>query len=96
MKRFILTGRPVGPDVDPARPGGRGYAVVDEAATDVNLALLAAGDTAPWTDPMFIERIAVLQRERTEDPVGPVAERARGDRRAHPDLGITGRRRGQA
>ena len=42
----------------------------------MNLALLAAGDTAPWTDPMFIERIAVLQRERTEDPVGPVAERA--------------------
>ena len=97
MKRFILTGAPGSGKRSILRVlAATGYAVVDEAATDVNLARLAAGETQPWTDPIFIERIAVLQRERTEDPVGPVAERARGDRRAHPDLGITGRRRGQA
>ena len=77
MKRFILAGAPGSGKTSILRVlAAAGHAVVDEAATDVNLALLAAGDTEPWTDPMFIERIAVLQRERTEDPVGPVAERA--------------------
>src|SRR5262249_24164800 len=83
MKRFILTG---------ARGSGKtsilralavtGYAVVEEAATDVNAARLAAGDTQPWTDSAFIERIAVLQRQRREEPAGPEAAAQVHDRSA--------------
>ena len=83
MKRFILTGAPGSGKTSILRVlAATGYAVVDEAATDVNLALLAAGDTEPWTDPMFIQRIAVLQRQRREDPVGPGATAQVPDRSA--------------
>jgi len=72
MKRFILTGAPGAGKTSILRVlAATGYPVVDEAATDVNLARLAAGDAEPWTDPMFIERIALLQRQRREEPVSP-------------------------
>jgi predicted ATPase len=72
MKRFILTGAPGSGKTSILRVlAATGYPVVDEAATDVNLARLAAGDTEPWTDPMFTERIALLQRHRREEPVSP-------------------------
>ena len=74
MKRFILTGAPGSGKTSILRVlAAAGYAVVEEAATDVMAARLAAGDTEPWTDPMFIERIAVLQRHRGEEPVSPGA-----------------------
>jgi predicted ATPase len=74
MKRFILTGAPGSGKTSILRVlAAAGYAVVEEAATDVNVARLTAGDTQPWTDPVFIERIAVLQRQRREEPAGPGA-----------------------
>ena len=83
MKRFILTGAPGSGKTSILRAlAATGYAVVDEAATDVNLARLAAGETQPWTDPIFIERIAVLQRERREGPVSPGATAQVHDRSA--------------
>jgi predicted ATPase len=45
MKRFILTGAPGAGKTSILRVlAATGYPVVDEAATDVNLARLAAGD----------------------------------------------------
>ena len=83
MKRFILTGAPGSGKTSILRVlAVTGYAVVDEAATDVMAARLAAGSTEPWTDPMFIERITVLQRERREDPVSPGATAQVHDRSA--------------
>ena len=74
MKRFILTGAPGSGKTSVLRAlSDTRYAVVDEAATDVMAARLAAGDTEPWTDPMFVERIALLQRHRRAEPVTPGA-----------------------
>jgi predicted ATPase len=74
MKRFILTGAPGSGKTSILRVlAAAGYAVVEEAATDVNAELLATGDTGPWTAPVFIERIAVVQRHRREEPVSPGA-----------------------
>lgn len=83
MRRFILTGAPGSGKTSILRVlAATGYAVVVEAATDVNVARLAAGDTEPWTDPMFIERIALLQRERSQEPVSPGATAQVHDRSA--------------
>ena len=83
MKRFILTGTPGSGKTSVLRVlAAIGYPVVEEAATDVNLARLAAGDTEQWTDPMFIERITLLQRERNEDPLSPGATAQVHDRSA--------------
>lgn len=83
MKRFILTGAPGSGKTSVLRVlADTGYAVVDEAATDVMAARLAAGDTEPWTDPMFIERIALLQRLRREERVSQGATAQVHDRSA--------------
>jgi predicted ATPase len=83
MKRFILTGAPGSGKTSILRVlAATGYAVVDEAATDVMASRLAAGDTEPWTDPMFTERIALLQRHRREEPVSPGATAQVHDRSA--------------
>jgi predicted ATPase len=72
MKRFILTGAPGAGKTSILRVlAATGYPVVDEAATDAMAARLAAEDAEPWTDPIFIERIALLQRHRREEPVSP-------------------------
>jgi predicted ATPase len=83
MKRFILTGAPGSGKTSILRVlVATGYPVVDEAATDVMAARLAAGDTEPWADPIFIERIALLQRRRREEPVSPGATAQVHDRSA--------------
>ena len=41
-----------------------GYAVVEEAATDVIALEQAAGVEQPWTHPSFIDTIVILQRQR--------------------------------
>ena len=83
MKRFILTGAPGSGKTSILRVlAAAGYAVVEEAATDVNAELLATGDTEPWTDQVFIERIAMVQRHRREEPVSPCATAQVHDRSA--------------
>ena len=72
MRRYIITGAPgAGKTTILAALRGRGYAVVDEAATDVNVRLQALGRDEAWRDPGFIDAIALLQRERLEQPAPP-------------------------
>jgi predicted ATPase len=65
MKRFIITGPPgAGKTAIIRQLELDGFSVVEEAATDVNAALLARGAGQPWTHPSFIDLIANLQRDR--------------------------------
>jgi predicted ATPase len=83
MKRFILTGAPGAGKTSILRVlAATGYPVVDEAATDVMAARLAVEDAEPWTDRIFIERIALLQRQRREESVSPGATTQVHDRSA--------------
>lgn len=83
MKRFILTGAPGSDKTSILRVlAATGYPVVEEAATDVMAARLAAEDAEPWTDPVFIERIALLQRHRSKEPISPGATAQVHDRSA--------------
>src|SRR5690349_8621469 len=75
MRRYIITGAPgAGKTTILAALQDRGYAVVDEAATDVNLRLQTLGRDEAWRDPGFIDAIALLQKERLEQPVPPTTE----------------------
>ena len=67
MKRFILTGTPGSGKTAILRAlEAEGYAVVEEAATDV-IALAHARDHAEaWRSPSFIDDILTLQRSRLE------------------------------
>ncbi|HUD38427.1 MAG TPA: AAA family ATPase [Streptosporangiaceae bacterium] len=68
MHRFILTGAPGSGKTTIVRNLSRhGYAVVDEAATDVIAAEQAAGVEEPWLAPRFIDEIIELQRRRQLD-----------------------------
>jgi predicted ATPase len=72
IRRYILTGAPGSGKTSILRVLARsGYAVVMEAATDVIADAHARGDTEPWRDPSFPERIAGLQRHRQQQPAGP-------------------------
>jgi predicted ATPase len=72
MKRFILTGAPgAGKTSILQALAASGYAVVPEAATDVVAARLALEEAGHWADPVFIDRIAALQRQRRQAPVRP-------------------------
>ena len=72
MKRFILTGAPgAGKTAILRALAAGGYAVVPEAATDVVASRLAVDGAEHWADPVFIERIAALQRQRRQAPVRP-------------------------
>jgi predicted ATPase len=72
MRRYIITGAPgAGKTTILAALRDRGYAVVDEAATDVNVHLQALGRDEPWRDPGFIDAITLLQRERLTQPAPP-------------------------
>ena len=51
--------------------GNRGYAVVEEAATDVIAAQQAQGNSEPWNDPMFVNAILRLQEHRRHEQVHP-------------------------
>jgi predicted ATPase len=72
MKRFILTGAPGAGKTSILRAlAAGGYAVVPEAATDVVTARLALEEAEHWADPVFIDRIAALQRQRRQARVRP-------------------------
>jgi len=65
MRRFIITGAPgAGKTAIIRQLELDEFSVVEEAATDVNLALLAQGVAQPWRHPSFIDVIANLQRDR--------------------------------
>lgn len=65
VRRFVLTGMPgAGKTVLLRRLETRGYAVVEEAATDVIALEQARGDAEPWLRPEFIDSIVELQRRR--------------------------------
>jgi predicted ATPase len=67
MKRYILTGTPGAGKTAVLRQLEReGFAVVEEAATDVIALEQAKGIAQPWTIPSFIEQIVDLQRRRLE------------------------------
>lgn len=59
-----------------------GYAVVEEAATDVIAAHQAQGSREPWRDPLFIDAIVRLQSHRQHGRVRQGAEVQVHDRSA--------------
>ncbi|MEJ3749428.1 AAA family ATPase [Actinomycetes bacterium KLBMP 9797] len=72
MRRYIITGAPgAGKTTILAALRDHGYAVVDEAATDVIARAHASGRDEPWRDAGFLDAITVLQRERQERPPPP-------------------------
>jgi predicted ATPase len=72
MRRYIITGAPgAGKAMILAALRGRGYAAVQEAATDVNVGLQTLGRDQPWRDPGFIDSITLLQRKRLAQPAPP-------------------------
>lgn len=74
MKRFILTGAPGAGKTSILRAlAAAGYPVIEEAATDVMAGRLALAEADPSADPLSIDRIAALQRQRREAPVRPGA-----------------------
>jgi predicted ATPase len=65
MKRYILTGTPGCGKTSIIRSlEVAGYAVVEEAATDIIALRQAQGIAEPWTHPSFIEDIINLQKLR--------------------------------
>ena len=65
MKRYILTGAPgAGKTAIIRALEVDGYAVVEEAATDIMALELARGTQEPWTHPSFVGAITALQRTR--------------------------------
>ncbi len=65
MKRYILTGTPGCGKTSIIRSlEVAGYAVVEEAATDIIALRQAQGIAEPWTHPSFIDDITSLQIQR--------------------------------
>jgi predicted ATPase len=65
MKRYILTGTPGSGKTAILRAlEAQGYAVVEEAATDVIALAQAKGDAEAWRSPAFIDDILALQLSR--------------------------------
>lgn len=70
MRRFIMTGAPGAGKTSILRAlENLGYAVVEEAATDVIAAHQAQGNREPWGDPPFIDAIVQLQSHRQHERV---------------------------
>jgi predicted ATPase len=70
MRRYVITGAPgAGKTTILAALRNRGYAVVDEAATDIIAREHALGREEPWQEAGFLDAITNLQRERQEKPV---------------------------
>jgi predicted ATPase len=66
-RRYVLTGAPGSGKTALLRALElRGYAVVEEAATDVNALAHAQGVDEPWRQASFIDDILALQRLREE------------------------------
>jgi len=69
-KRYVLTGAPGSGKTSIALElRRRGYAVVDEAVTDLIAAAQAAGVDEPWLGVTFVDDDAALQRRRQLEPV---------------------------
>ena len=67
MPSYVLTGAPgAGKTAILRLLEANGYPVVEEAATDVIALGHAFGNTEPWQDPDFIDKVLVLQRQRQE------------------------------
>ena len=67
MPGYILTGAPgAGKTAVLRLLETHGYAVVEEAATDVIALGAALGRDEPWRDPAFIDEIITLQRRRQD------------------------------
>jgi predicted ATPase len=65
MKRYILTGTPgSGKTSILVALKSQGYAVVEEAATDIIALEQRRGNLEPWRQPDFIDNIVRLQRQR--------------------------------
>lgn len=72
MKRFIMTGAPgSGKTTILHALRGRGYSVVSEAVTELISREQSAGNTEPWSEPLFIEKIIELQLSRQSQPAAP-------------------------
>jgi predicted ATPase len=72
VKRYVITGAPgAGKTTILAALRERGYAVVDEAATDVIARKHALGVDEAWREEDFLDAIALLQRERQLQPPPP-------------------------
>ena len=70
MKRYVLTGAPGAGKTSVLRVlQEQGFAVVEEAATEVVRREQRAGVTEPWRQPSFIDKIVGLQRQRQQQPV---------------------------
>ncbi|HEX5226444.1 MAG TPA: AAA family ATPase [Bryobacteraceae bacterium] len=79
MKNFILTGAPgAGKTAILRQLELDGFAVVEEAATDLIALRQAEGIAEPWTQPGFVEDVADLQRRRFD-----ASSHAPGDVRFH-------------
>jgi predicted ATPase len=64
---YVLTGAPgAGKTAILRLLEANGHRVVEEAATDVIALSHAVGNTEPWQDPDFIDKVLVLQRQRQE------------------------------
>jgi predicted ATPase len=67
MRRYVLTGTPGSGKTAILRQLEQdGFAVVEEAATDVIALRQALGEPDPWTRPDFIDKIVTLQRQREQ------------------------------
>jgi len=65
MKRYILTGTPGSGKTSVLHELKRqGYAVVEEAATDVIVLEHRRGNPEPWMQADFIDKITLLQKQR--------------------------------
>lgn len=74
MKRYILTGAPGAGKTSILRAlESMGYAVAEEAATDVIAIEHRRGIEEPWTDPSFLEKILAVQLQRQEERIDPPA-----------------------
>lgn len=70
VKRYILTGAPGAGKTSILRSlAERGWAVVEEAATDVIAREQLAGVSEPWQSDDFTDKIVTLQRQREQQPV---------------------------
>jgi predicted ATPase len=72
MRRYVITGAPgAGKTTILAALRDRGFAVVEEAATDVIARNHADGVDEAWRESDFVDAITLLQRERQQRPAPP-------------------------